>query len=1075
MGLRVCAVAVVVLALAGSLVVAKPQVTRNGDDLLFTADTLTLDADHDVKLSASAGKIQLTDANTFFDVDVVATQLAELESNQIILRNIVAALQLAADKLPAAQQMAEDVIDSFNMHTANTTASLQDASAMINQTSGYLQGNLTQVQSEISGAVNTTTADLTDIADALANATAKLNDDATYAFTDNITSAFAGASAVNDNTMNTINTANQSLTQVMSASYNWFEEELSRISPASTACKADVDTATAAAVNSSTAIIQALQSTLAIAPIASNVVGANRAMFANMDADLRELVVNSVPPLNMLLTQFRTVVRQYLSPATISQFYPTTVESTTLYGAAVSCSSEWMAVGAYGEGSSGAVYVYAAGFVGIDNSSVQHLVYPATDTNSYYGFDVAIEDDLLVIGAPYSDLGRTSSGASLSSSGAVFVYTLQGGQWNLSQTLTYSDPSTSDFLGYSVAIGDDYIVASAPLAENTSSSAGGVIIFQRGSSGAFTETHAFFPGDVSDFLGYGPDAVAAHGDWIAAGARNAEDSSNGGGSAHGEVFMFYRKTGKWTFFGRIAPTRTSYDYFGHALALSRRADGTIVMAAGAYGDDTSSSGSYVSSSGAVYFFEIAPGSTTIRQTAVARPSVSQSGAYFGRSLSLSKDATTAVIGADMFDVSGSTSYSNAGSAYLFSYSSTGWTELKQIFATSPSSSGYFGRTVGYGEAYYVVSEPYNDDVAFNAGSVELTQAPVLAPTGEEVLQREVVVEAPEQLASATLEERFEIERCAAAIRAEPFHRVALQFPDHLLSFAGRVYDALRERTEASLFLLGDTSFGECCVDEVAAEHAGADLIIHFGHSCLSRTTKIPALYAFGRCPVNVGVAQQIIAKTVDKQLNLLLLTAVEYAHAADAAAAAATCGSCSTMPKASAHDTDSTTEEALTLVDEPEESEEIDDPSREPAPIPAAVSARSAIETEQKRLQFGLLPAPHVLHPCYNVLCFLTLACLNCTAPDVPFLRSFLMLYNQQRVFNFDPTTNACTEQFLRTNKALMRRYDCNMSASCYSPPSFIKADDKASQTSPARALAISWCKRPKKLRRWASSVGLWA
>jgi diphthamide biosynthesis protein 2 len=36
-------------------------------------------------------------------------------------------------------------------------------------------------------------------------------------------------------------------------------------------------------------------------------------------------------------------------------------------------------------------------------------------------------------------------------------------------------------------------------------------------------------------------------------------------------------------------------------------------------------------------------------------------------------------------------------------------------------------------------------------------------------------------------------------------------------------------------ILGDTSYGECCVDEVAAEHIEADAVIHFGNACLTPT------------------------------------------------------------------------------------------------------------------------------------------------------------------------------------------------------------------------------------------------
>jgi diphthamide biosynthesis protein 2 len=37
-----------------------------------------------------------------------------------------------------------------------------------------------------------------------------------------------------------------------------------------------------------------------------------------------------------------------------------------------------------------------------------------------------------------------------------------------------------------------------------------------------------------------------------------------------------------------------------------------------------------------------------------------------------------------------------------------------------------------------------------------------------------------------------------------------------------------------VFILGDTSYGECCVDEVNAEHNAADVVVHYGRSCLSR-------------------------------------------------------------------------------------------------------------------------------------------------------------------------------------------------------------------------------------------------
>ena len=35
-----------------------------------------------------------------------------------------------------------------------------------------------------------------------------------------------------------------------------------------------------------------------------------------------------------------------------------------------------------------------------------------------------------------------------------------------------------------------------------------------------------------------------------------------------------------------------------------------------------------------------------------------------------------------------------------------------------------------------------------------------------------------------------------------------------------------------VFVLADTTFGSCCVDEVAAAHHNADCIVHFGRACM---------------------------------------------------------------------------------------------------------------------------------------------------------------------------------------------------------------------------------------------------
>ena len=76
-------------------------------------------------------------------------------------------------------------------------------------------------------------------------------------------------------------------------------------------------------------------------------------------------------------------------------------------------------------------------------------------------------------------------------------------------------------------------------------------------------------------------------------------------------------------------------------------------------------------------------------------------------------------------------------------------------------------------------------------------------------------------------------------------RIALQFPDEMLSGSNTIFLSLQKKfPDREFFILADTSYGSCCVDELAADHVCADLVIHFGHSCLSQPSKFKTLWVF---------------------------------------------------------------------------------------------------------------------------------------------------------------------------------------------------------------------------------------
>ncbi|XP_068650154.1 uncharacterized protein [Aristolochia californica] len=133
---------------------------------------------------------------------------------------------------------------------------------------------------------------------------------------------------------------------------------------------------------------------------------------------------------------------------------------------------------------------------------------------------------------------------------------------------------------------------------------------------------------------------------------------------------------------------------------------------------------------------------------------------------------------------------------------------------------------------------------------------------------------------------YEITRTAQFILDGNFSRVALQFPDELLKDSTRVASTLRRelfsfgRENVGIYVLADTTYGSCCVDEVGASHVNADCVVHYGHTCLSPTSTLPALFIFGKSSIDVNVCVDHLfdlSATVDKPV--MVLYGLEYAYA----------------------------------------------------------------------------------------------------------------------------------------------------------------------------------------------------
>lgn len=100
---------------------------------------------------------------------------------------------------------------------------------------------------------------------------------------------------------------------------------------------------------------------------------------------------------------------------------------------------------------------------------------------------------------------------------------------------------------------------------------------------------------------------------------------------------------------------------------------------------------------------------------------------------------------------------------------------------------------------------------------------------------------------------FEIHKTIQHVRKHNAKMVALQMPEGLQMFACTIADiiercagacrplvlasrptegTLLRFTDALTVIMGDVTYGACCIDDYTAVALGCDMLVHYGHSCL---------------------------------------------------------------------------------------------------------------------------------------------------------------------------------------------------------------------------------------------------
>ncbi|CAG5135786.1 unnamed protein product [Candidula unifasciata] len=129
---------------------------------------------------------------------------------------------------------------------------------------------------------------------------------------------------------------------------------------------------------------------------------------------------------------------------------------------------------------------------------------------------------------------------------------------------------------------------------------------------------------------------------------------------------------------------------------------------------------------------------------------------------------------------------------------------------------------------------------------------------------------------------FEIHKTIWKIRQTKSKRVALQFPEGLLLFACVIADIIERFTEADTVIMGDVTYGACCVDDFTAKALGADLMVHYGHSCLipiDQTEGIQMLYVFVDIKIDTVHFIETLKFNFDPGTRLALVSTIQFVAA----------------------------------------------------------------------------------------------------------------------------------------------------------------------------------------------------
>ena len=193
--------------------------------------------------------------------------------------------------------------------------------------------------------------------------------------------------------------------------------------------------------------------------------------------------------------------------------------------------------------------------------------------------------------------------------------------------------------------------------------------------------------------------ISSDGNFAIIGSARDDVGSN---ADQGSAYIFFRSGDVWTQLAKlIAPDGASNDRFGTSVALS--ADGSTAIVGAPFDDNGSAN-----NQGSAYIFTAASGWAQQAKLLAADGAAADE---FGVDVALSSNGNTALIGSYLDDVASNV---DQGSVYAFTRSGSIWSQQAKIIASDGASSDYFGRSVALSsEGSTALVGAHLDDVGTN--------------------------------------------------------------------------------------------------------------------------------------------------------------------------------------------------------------------------------------------------------------------------------------------------------------------------------------------------------------------------